>query len=66
MKTDLEIQIDEILDEKWKQFLLMQGYYVKISQARIDLLQLLEVMKTTDNTYCVNTLIKILETLKTE
>jgi len=66
MKTDLEIQINEILAEKWKQFLLMQEYYVKISHARIDLLVLLDVMKTTDNTYCVNKLIGILETLKTE
>jgi len=66
MSTDLEIQIDKILAEQWKQFLLMQEYYIKISQARIDLLELVGVMKSTDNTYCVNKLIGILETLKTE
>lgn len=64
--NELEIQIDEILQEKWKQFLLMQEYYVKISHARTDLLLLLEVMKSTDNVYVINSILKILETLKTE
>ena len=64
--NELEIQIDEILQEKWKQFLLMKEYYVKISHARTDLLLLLEVMKSTDNVYVINSILKILETLKTE
>jgi len=65
MDPEIEEQIENILNEKWKQFLLMQEYYVKISHARTDLLLLLEVMKSTNNTYCVNSILKILETLKT-
>jgi hypothetical protein len=62
----LDEQIDKLFDEKFKVFLQMQGYYAQIQMAKIEVKLLIEVMKNTNNTYCVGKLENILETLNTK
>jgi len=64
MYEELKSKIEELESTNWLQFIKMQTSEVKIILAKKDLQELLEVMKATENAYCVNKLTEILTNLE--